>query len=150
MAWFSRTGLFRTIGPTIMPPLESAMRFVTGGRVQLSGLLVPSLVLHSIGARSGRERDAELMYYPDAGNTFVIAGSNFARESHPAWTANLLAHPEAAVSIKGRRIPVSARLLSPDETEATWALVQRQWPDYRKYETTSGRTIRMFRLTPNP
>lgn len=147
MAWFSRTALFRRVGPTIMPPLETAIRTVTRGRVQLSGLLVPSLVLHSLGAKSGVERDAELMYYPDSDGTFVIAGSNFARESHPAWAANLLANPRAAVSIRGRRIPVTARLLSASETEETWALVQRQWPDYRKYETTSGRTIRLFRLT---
>ena len=65
VAWFSRTLLFRRVGPTIMPPLERVMVRLTGGRVQLSGLLLPSLVLHTLGARSGQPRDVTLMYCPE-------------------------------------------------------------------------------------
>mgnify|MGYP002402834682 FL=1 len=147
VAWFSRTAFFRRVGPRIMPPLEGVMARLTGGRVQLSGLGVPSLVLHSIGAKSGLERDTVLMYCPD-GEEFLVTGSNFARESHPAWTHNLLAHPEVAVSVGGRRIPVTARLLDDAEREATWPLLERNWPGYRRYEATAGRTLRVFRLTP--
>lgn len=162
VAWFSRTRFFRKVGPTIMPPLERATRFVTGGRIQLSGVLVPSLVLHSIGAKTGIERDTPLMYCPElergklesgklqsskSAGSMLVTGSNFARESHPAWTANLLAHPDAAVSIRGRRIPVHARLVGDAEREAVWATIERQWPGYRGYERVSGRRLRIFRLT---
>lgn len=147
VAWFSRTAFFRRLGPRVMPPLERGMARLTGGRVQVSGLGVPTLVLHTIGARSGEERDTVLMYCPD-GTEFVITGSNFARETHPAWTYNLIAQPEVAVSLHGRRIPVSARLLDDDEREATWPKLERNWPGYRRYEVTAGRTLRVFRLTP--
>jgi deazaflavin-dependent oxidoreductase (nitroreductase family) len=147
VAWFSRTAFFRRIGPTVMPPLERVMARVTGGRVQLSGLGVPTLVLHTIGAKSGIERDTVLMYCPD-GVEFLVTGSNFARDAHPAWTANLLAHPDVAVSLHGRRLPVRARMLPDDEREATWPKLERNWPGYRKYEVTAGRTLRVFRLTP--
>ena len=147
VAWFSRTAFFRRVGPRVMPPLERGMARITGGRVQVSGLGVPTLVLHTIGARSGEERDTVLMYCPD-GAEFVITGSNFARETHPAWTYNLLARPEVAVSLHGRRIPVNARLLDDDEREATWPKLERNWPGYRRYEVTAGRTLRVFRLTP--
>lgn len=147
VAWFSRTAFFRRIGPTIMPPLERGMKRITGGRVQLSGLGVPTLVLHTIGAKSGLERDIVLMYCPD-GDEMLVTGSNFAREAHPAWTANLLAHPEVAVSLHGRRIPVDSRMLGDAEREATWPKLERNWPGYRGYERTSGRTLRVFRLTP--
>jgi deazaflavin-dependent oxidoreductase (nitroreductase family) len=147
VAWFSRTAFFRRVGPTVMPPLERGMKTITGGRVQLSGLGVPTLVLHTIGAKSGLERDVVLMYCPD-GADMLVTGSNFARDNHPAWTANLLAYPDVAVSRRGRRVEVRARLLDPDETESTWPKLESNWPGYRRYEVTAGRTLRVFRLTP--
>ncbi len=146
---FSRSRLFRTVGPTIMPPLEKFMRVITDGRVQLSGLIVPSLVLHTIGAKSGIERDSTLMYCPD-GDTMLVTGSNFARENHPAWTTNLMKHPDAAVSVRGRRIPVRAERIPDDELDAVWTTIQSQWPNYREYERQAGRTLRIFRLVPVP
>jgi deazaflavin-dependent oxidoreductase (nitroreductase family) len=145
LAWFSRTAFFRRIGPSVMPPLERAMRVVSRGRMPLSGLGVPSLVLHSTGARSGLPRDTELMYCPD-GADMLVTGSNFARDSHPAWTANLLANPDAAVTIRGRRIPVRATPVPAHEREATWVKLERNWPGYRGYERTAGRELRIFRL----
>jgi deazaflavin-dependent oxidoreductase (nitroreductase family) len=147
VAWFSRTAFFRRVGPVIMPPLETAMKALTGGRVQVSGLGVPTLVLHTIGAKSGLERDTVLMYCPD-GSDFLVTGSNFARDAHPAWTANLIAHPDAAVSVGGRRIPVRSHRLDDAEREAAWPQLERNWPGYRRYEVTAGRTLRVFRLTP--
>jgi deazaflavin-dependent oxidoreductase (nitroreductase family) len=147
VAWFSRTVFFHRVGPTIMPPLERVMKRLTGGRVQLSGLGVPTLVLHAIGAKSGLERDIVLMYCPD-GAEMLVTGSNFARDQHPAWTANLLAHPDVAVSRSGRRLDVRATLLDDAEREATWPKLERNWPGYRQYEVTAGRTLRVFRLAP--
>lgn len=123
------------------------MKALTGGRVQLSGLGVPTLVLHTIGAKSGLERDIVLMYCPD-GREMLVTGSNFARDAHPARTANLLAHPDVAVSRGAKRVDVRATLLDDAEREATWPKLERNWPGYRKYEVTAGRTLRVFRLTP--
>lgn len=150
VARFSRTLFFRRVGPTVMPPLERVMTKLTRGRVPLSGLLVPSLVLHSIGAKSGIERDTTLMYCPEPRGRILITGSNFARDSHPAWTANLLANPRAAVSIRGRRTDVTAELVTDAERDAVWQYIERQWPGYRGYERASGRVLRIFRLTPVP
>jgi deazaflavin-dependent oxidoreductase (nitroreductase family) len=148
VARFSRTLFFRRVGPRIMPPLEKAMTFVSRGRVPLSGLLVPSLVLHTIGAKSGIERDTPLMYCPEPNGRILVTGSNFARDTHPAWTANLLANPDAAVTLKRRRITVYATLIADDEREAVWEWIQLQWPRYRDYEVASGRVLRIFRLVP--
>lgn len=148
VAWLSRTRLFRAVGPRIMPSLERATRLLTGGGTPLSGALVPSLVLHTIGARTGEPRRTELMYCPDGADMLVV-GSNFARDRHPAWTANLLAHPHAAVDVQGRRVEVTAARVGPDEREATWVLLERNWPGYRGYERAAGRPLRVFRLTPS-
>ncbi|MEO8261175.1 MAG: nitroreductase family deazaflavin-dependent oxidoreductase [Pseudolysinimonas sp.] len=147
VAWVSRTALFRRVGPTIMPPLERIWRVLSRGSMPLSGLGVPSLVLHTTGAKSGLPRETELMYCPD-GSEMLVTGSNFARDSHPAWTVNLLQHPDAAVTVRGRRVEVRAALVPSAEREATWVKLERNWPGYRGYERTAGRELRIFRLRP--
>jgi len=123
------------------------MRRLTAGRLNAAGLIVPSLTLHCVGARSGLPRDVELMCVPD-GEAWLITGSNFAGERHPGWTYNLLAHPEVAITYRGHRRQVTAHLVTDAEREATWAFIERQWPGYRGYERVSGRTLRIFRLSP--
>ncbi|MEO5920867.1 MAG: nitroreductase/quinone reductase family protein [Pseudolysinimonas sp.] len=147
VAAMSRTAVFRRVGPRVMPPFERVMSRLTRGRVQASGLLVPTLVLHTTGAKTGEPRDTTLMYCPD-GTNMLVTGSNFARDAHPAWTANLLRHPDAAASIHGRRLPVRATLVADDEREAVWRQLEENWPGYRGYERTAGRQLRIFRLTP--
>jgi deazaflavin-dependent oxidoreductase (nitroreductase family) len=148
IAPLTRTRAFRRFGPVLMPPLERVLKALTGGRVQLSGLLVPSLVLHTTGAKSGEPRDAVLMYTPDGQGRAIVAGTNFAGERHPEWTSNLLAHPDAAITVRGRRMIVRALPVPDAERDGVWALIERQWPGYRGYERDSGRTVRLFRLQP--
>jgi deazaflavin-dependent oxidoreductase (nitroreductase family) len=106
------------------------------------------LVLHTIGARSGEVRDVPLMYTPDGRGRAIVAGTNFAAAKHPAWTANLLAHPDASITVRGRELKVRASLVPDAERDATWARIEAQWPGYRGYERDSGRTVRLFRLQP--
>lgn len=148
IAPLTRTRAFRWAGPRALPPVERAIAAVTGRRVQLSALLVPSLVLHTTGATSGQPRDAPLMYTPDGHGRAIVAGTNFAGARHPAWTANLLAHPDAWITVRGHRMPVHATLIPDDERDAAWARIERQWPGYRGYERDSGRAVRLFRLQP--
>ncbi|SFS16036.1 deazaflavin-dependent oxidoreductase, nitroreductase family [Microbacterium sp. cf046] len=148
IAPLTRTRLFRRVGPVALPPIERFLSVVSGGRVQLSGLLVPSLVLHTTGAHSGEPREAALMYTPDGAGRAIVAGTNFAGGRHPAWTANLLAHPDAAITVRGTWMPVRASLIEAAERDAIWARIERQWPGYRAYERDSGRIVRLFRLQP--
>lgn len=148
IAPLTRTRWFRRFGPRVLPPVERAIAAATGGRVQISALLVPSLVLHTVGARTGEPRDAPLMYTPDGQGRAIVAGSNFAGSQHPSWTTNLLAHPDAEITVRGRRMHVHATLIGDDERDAVWARIERQWPGYRNYERASGRVVRLFRLQP--
>jgi deazaflavin-dependent oxidoreductase (nitroreductase family) len=148
IAPLTRTRLFRRLGPVALAPIEAVLARLTGGHVQLSALLVPSLVLHTTGAKSGEPRDAPLMYTPDGIGRAIVAGTNFAGGRHPAWSANLLAHPDAAITVRGRRMPVRAELVPDGERDAAWARIEAQWPGYRRWERESGRTVRLFRLQP--
>ena len=114
----------------------------------LAQRVVPSLMLTTIGRRSGELRDAPLACQPRSDGTFVVVGSNFGREHHPAWTWNLIAHPEATVTFKARRISVVGELLEGDERAPVWAEACRVWPAYERYAVESGRELRVFVLRP--
>ncbi|WP_072314504.1 nitroreductase family deazaflavin-dependent oxidoreductase [Agrococcus sp. Marseille-P2731] len=147
LAPVSRTRAFRRVGPRVMPIAERIATRLTGGRLVVSGILVPSLVLHTRGAKTGKPRRSELMFTPDGDGGAIVAGTSFARAQHPGWTANLAEHPDAEVVVRGLRYPVRATRIAADERDAAWARIEAQWPGYREYERDSGRTVRLFRLT---
>lgn len=143
----SHSRAFGAIGPTVMPPLERAYRALTRRAGPISELAVPSLVLHTTGARTGLPRRAELICAPDvAGGGLLVAGSNFARPRHPGWTVNLMASPAAEVERGGRRTRVTATRLAGEEREQAWARLDEVLPGYRRYERAAGREFRVFRL----
>lgn len=140
---------FRRVGPRVVPPVDRMLHRVTGGRVVLSQVLVPSLVLTTTGRRSGLERRTPLACLP-GGDGWWVVGSNFGREEHPAWTSNLLAAPDAVVSYRGADSPVRARLLDDTEKAEVWPRLVGMWPAYDDYVASSGRNLRVFRLEPRP
>jgi deazaflavin-dependent oxidoreductase (nitroreductase family) len=148
LAPLTRTRAFRWAGPRVLPRIESLLSAATGRRVQVSGLLVPSLVLVTRGAKTGVERESYLMYTPDGSGRAIVAGTSFARERHPGWTYNLLANPDARILVRGKEYEVRASVVRDEDRDAAWARIERQWPGYRGYERDSGRTVRLFLLQP--
>lgn len=129
----------------------------------LSAQLLPGVVLTARGAKSGQLRRTPLACMPeeagkgpergsekgsekDSGHSWLLIGSNFGRTGHPAWTANLLAHPDAEVSWKGEDIPVRAQLLAGEERDAAWKALLAFWPPYATYQARVEREIRIFRI----
>ena len=139
---------FRKVGPKVVPPMDRALHRLTGGRVIVSRLLVPSMVLTTTGRKSGQLRESPLACVPDGDGGWWVVGSNFGREQHPAWTGNLIAEPKAQVSYEGRRSEVTARLLDDAEKEAIWPTLIGAWPAYEVYVQSSGRNLRVFDLQP--
>ena len=142
------SALFARVGPYVVPYVDRFVHRITGGRVVTSRLFVDSLVLTTIGRRSGAPREAPLACAREAAGSWLVVGSNFGKEHHPAWTTNLLANPEATVGYRGQDVPVTASLLEDAEREAAWADLRRVWPLYDRYEDRAGRSLRVFRLTP--
>lgn len=63
----------------LIPPAQMRLYKWTGGRFQLSALLMPSLVLISTGAKSGQRRETPLACWPQDDGTWLIAGSNWGK-----------------------------------------------------------------------
>jgi deazaflavin-dependent oxidoreductase (nitroreductase family) len=139
------TRAFAKLAPPVVTRLDRVVHKLTRGRRTLSKGMVPILVLTATGARSGEPRVVPLACLPEDDH-FYLVGSNFGRERHPAWTANLAKTPEATVSYEGETFAVVARRLSDDEKAAVWPRLLEIWPNYDRYEQRSGRNIRVFRL----
>ncbi|MEU7058866.1 nitroreductase family deazaflavin-dependent oxidoreductase [Streptomyces sp. NPDC046197] len=143
----SSTRAFARVAPRVVPALDRAVHRLTGGKVLLSAVMLPGVLLTSTGARSGLPRRTPLACMPeDSGRSWILVGSNFGRTGHPAWTHNLLAHPDSGISWKGEDIPVRARLLEGEERAAAWKAVLAFWPPYATYQARVEREIRLFRL----
>jgi deazaflavin-dependent oxidoreductase (nitroreductase family) len=143
----SGTKTFMRVGPKIVPHLDRALHKMSGGRIIMSGGMLPSLVLTTTGAKTGQRRTTPLATKPEGGSWYVV-GSNFGRDNHPAWTANLIANPDAEVSFRAHTTAVHAHLLTTEEKADIWPRLVTFWPNYDVYVERSGRDLRVFRLDP--
>jgi deazaflavin-dependent oxidoreductase (nitroreductase family) len=106
------------------------------------------LLLDHVGAKSGARRTCPLLYIED-GDNLVIVASKGGYPRHPAWYHNLMAHPDTAVQIGGRRRQVHARPATPEERMHLWPEAVKVWSGYADYQARSkGREIPMVVLEP--
>ncbi len=147
-ARIARRRTFRRAGRRVVPAVDRVLHRLSRGRVHLSDLGIPTLLLVVAGHRSGELRRTPLAYVPDDG-TWLVVGSNWGQDHHPAWTANLLAADTARVEAGGRTAIVRPVLLEGAARDAAWATVVAAWPVYEDYQqSVPQRTLRVFRLVP--
>ena len=136
------------------PPLlrvHSAIYQASGGRIghRLPGL-PPNLLLHTVGAKTGKARTTALSYARD-GQDYVIVASKGGAPRAPGWYHNLKAHPDAEVNIGPKRIPVRARPVPPADPDYArlWQLVNDHNADrYATYQLRTSRPIPVVVLSP--
>ena len=147
-AGFGKSRAFAVLGRALVPADRVLLR-ISGGRVGVGAAVgLRTLLLTTIGRRSGEPRQVPLLYVARE-TGYVVIGSNWGGEAHPAWSANLLAHPAATVALNGRTIDVTGRLLTGDERQEMWDAVASYWPAYDRYAVrAAGREIRVFLLEP--
>ncbi len=139
----SRPGfwLSRQIGWRVDPLLMGA----TGGRLG-TGAFIPTALLETVGARSGKPRRNGVIYFHDGDHPTIVASKAGAPE-HPAWFFNARANPE--VKLNGR--PYRAEIVSDEgERARLWALADNVFPpfaSYRRRAAEAERTIPILRLT---
>lgn len=121
------------------------LRASNGRRTLLGPFGVPLLLLTTVGSKSGRPRQIALTYLREDDRLFVV-GSNFGQPHHPAWTTNLLAEPNAVVTIGGQEIPVSATHLSGSEGDRIYQQFISYASNYGAYRSRAHRPIRVFAL----
>jgi deazaflavin-dependent oxidoreductase (nitroreductase family) len=108
----------------------------------------PTLLLEHTGRKSGKEFTTPLLYLADGANLVVVA-SQGGMPKNPQWFANLKAHPDTRVHLRGERgRPVRARVASPSEKAELWPRLVDMYADYDTYQTWTDREIPVVILEP--
>ena len=107
----------------------------------------PLLLLHSIGARSGKERVNPMMYQA-VGDAYAAFASKGGAPSNPDWYHNLIATPDATIEVGTRTVPVRARIADDVERDTIWETQKQRYPGFADYEASTTRQIPVVILEP--
>jgi deazaflavin-dependent oxidoreductase (nitroreductase family) len=108
----------------------------------------PVVILTSLGAKSKRVRKNPVMRIVE-GDRYVVVASAGGAPKHPAWYANLVAHPLVRVQ-DGHSVSVlRAREVHGQEKAHYWTVAEGFWPHFPAYrESAGGREIPVLVLEP--
>ncbi|WP_454198294.1 nitroreductase/quinone reductase family protein [Nocardia sp. Marseille-Q1738] len=110
----------------------------------------PTLLLRSVGRKSGEQRTSALTYARD-GEEYLVTASNGGSPRPPGWLANLKARPECEIQVGRRKLAVRARPTLPDDPDYArrWAIVDKvNQGRYSAYQKLTKRPIAVVVLTP--
>ena len=136
------------------PTVQALQRLFMKGHVSLYRLTGGSLggktsiILTTIGRKSGQERDTPLFHFRDEDRYIVIA-SNGGAAKHPTWWLNLQANPRAKIQVGKQIIPVAAQQAVGDERKRLWSIIEENYKNFVEYQKRTEREIPVIILTPD-
>lgn len=120
--------------------------FDTGG----SGIgPLPTLLLTTVGRKSGKKRMTPLVYGVFGGN-HIIVGSKGGSQTHTGWYFNLLDNPAAEIQVGTAHFKVRARIATGPERALIWAHMLTVFPTYGDYQKKTDREIPVVVLERQP
>jgi deazaflavin-dependent oxidoreductase (nitroreductase family) len=130
----------------LVSPLDRAVVRASRGRLSpISSFVAPTLLMTTVGRRSGRERTIPLVYIRD-GESYLVANARPAGERKNPWVLNLRAAGSGRIRVGGRAIEVTAEELDDAATERWWPAFVAAWPAFgRHYAATGDRSIFVLR-----
>ena len=109
----------------------------------------PTVLLTTVGAKTGQERTHVLGGFADGGDAWLIVASKGGAATHPAWFINIARNPEKVwLEVGNRKFRARAESLQGAEREAAYARVVAVAPQYGGYLKKTDREIPVIRLTP--
>lgn len=145
-AAFSNTRLGRFLSIHLVWKLDPALMRASGGRLGFD-LVIPTALLETRGARTGKLRRNVVIYFHD-GERVTIVASKLGLPKNPAWFHNLRANPE--VTLGG--VPMWATVVEGEaERGRLWALADRVFAPYAAYRSeaaAANREIPIVQLAP--
>jgi deazaflavin-dependent oxidoreductase (nitroreductase family) len=100
----------------------------------------PVLLLHTTGARSGRERVNPMMYLDLDGGRYVFA-SKAGADSHPDWYHNLVANPAVKVEVGAETYGAIAAPVPGEARDRIFAEQAGRYPGFAEYQAKTSRVI---------
>lgn len=118
-----------------------------GGKVGGGFEGTPLLLLHTTGARTGREHVTPVMYR-QLDDGYAVFASKAGAPTNPDWYRNLVAHPQVQAEIGTKTVPLTARVADPTEREPIWVAHKTENPGFADYESKTTRQIPVVILEP--
>jgi deazaflavin-dependent oxidoreductase (nitroreductase family) len=118
-----------------------------GGKVGGGFEGAPLLLLHTTGAKSGRERVSPVMYQA-VGDSYAVFASKGGAPSNPDWFYNLLANPQVRAEIGRQTVELTGRVAEGDDRDRIWSAQKRAYPGFADYERKTTRQIPVVILDP--
>ena len=109
-----------------------------------------SLLLHTIGAKTGLPRTRALSYARD-GDDYLVVASKGGDPHAPGWYHNLKAAPRIEINVGPKRFATTATPVLPSDPDYArlWKIVNDNNSDrYDGYQARTTRPIPVVRLTP--
>jgi deazaflavin-dependent oxidoreductase (nitroreductase family) len=106
----------------------------------------PLLLLHTIGAKSGKSHLNPAAYIMD-GNRYVIIASMGGAPKHPDWYYNILAHPTVSVELGTEQFQAQASVVEEPERTRLYNEMASIRPSFKEYEKKTDRVIPVIILT---
>ncbi len=109
-----------------------------------------NLLLHTVGAKTGKARTNTLSYARD-GDAYLVVASKAGDPKAPGWYHNLKANPNVEINVGPKRFAVVARPVLPDDPDygRLWQIVNKNNANrYEGYQSRTSRPIPVIALTP--
>jgi len=110
-----------------------------------SGL--PTLLLTTIGRKSGVERTVALVFLQD-GENLVVVGSLAGYDQHPAWCLNIEANSKCWVQLDDRKMNAVAHMASDAERKALWPKLDALFPVWAHFQKQTDRPFPIVVISP--
>jgi deazaflavin-dependent oxidoreductase (nitroreductase family) len=105
----------------------------------------PMLLIHTLGAKSGKEHIVPMRCLPDGDALFIFASAH-GSERNPDWYYNIIAHPDITIEQGSETIPVRAIEVVGAERDAIFARHAARFPIFAEYAQKLRRSIPVLRL----
>jgi len=106
---------------------------------------LPTLLLTTVGRKSGAKQLVPLIYGKTDDGVVVIASKGGAPE-HPGWYRNLTANPEVDVQVGTDKFRAKASTVEGAERSKLWEQMVGIYPPYTEYQNKTQRTIPVVKL----
>jgi len=101
----------------------------------------PLLLLHHIGAKTGKERVTPLVYAPDDAR-YIVAASKGGAPAHPHWYVNLRGNPDVTLEVGDETFSARAKIIEDGpERAALYAKLETILDNFTEYQKKAGRVI---------
>jgi deazaflavin-dependent oxidoreductase (nitroreductase family) len=129
------------LGHKAMNRVHRGVLRLSGGRVLGSAFGMQVVELHTVGRVSGQPRSTMLTAPVIDGARIVLVASKGGDDRDPDWFRNLIAQPEAELTIEGQRRLIQARQASAGEKAELWPRVVAAYRGYAGYQRRTERDI---------